>query len=372
MQKAGGNMEEFFEEGFTENSYFNIYKNSIVSLYNKRHEKCLEQDKNYEMEFSFKVSEDINGCVEFYKDIDYITMNTGTIAEIHKMFTLYMCNPNIYDHIGSTEQCKVIFNRDFKYSFDENNKQLKFNYEVKDDIRRKVHLILSVWSTRFIIEHELGHVLNGHTKFAKDKGFKFYMICESQNKHHDIDMSLNIATCEMDADGFAITAIMDSMLTMYEEYYSEDKHLMIKECVQSREEIFRLCGFSFASLFFLLQHNYKLNNNNNEQMLQPLVRCIVNYDAGCKFIEEYVSNNPNKFKDITIASIQQLFFNGMLEAQKAFNFVYNEKLDLKAYLNIQEHKSQYDLYEKTRITWNKLYNDLDRYARIALYKEKEQ
>lgn len=364
-------MEEFFEEGFTKNSYFNIYKTTVMQLYNDRHENSLKQGENYEMEFSFKVSEDINGCVEFYKNIDYITINTGTIAEIHKMFTLYMCNPNIYDHIGSTEKCKVIFSRNFKYSFDKNNKQLKFNYEINDDIRRRTHLILSVWSTRFIIEHELGHILNGHTKFARDKGFKFHMTTEDQNKKHDKDMALNIATCEMDADAFAITAIMASMLIMYEEYYIEDKHLVIKECIQNRKEIFRLCGFSFASLFFLLHRNYKLNKNNNDYMLEPLFRCIVNYGAGCNFIDEHVKNNPNTFKNITIDLIKKLFFKGMIDAQEAFNFIYNENLDFKTYLNQQEHSRQYNLYKEIKNTWKQLYNDLNIYARIKLYKDKE-
>lgn len=355
-------MVKFFNNGYTENSYFKFYETSLKDFYDK-YTKYSVSSKECELRFYYENSNEINGSAQYDFDnqCDLLSINVGTLGELYKVFIVYMCNPNVLKHIGDSGKEEKIDTRDITYQFNEEERRLYFSCEPCCDTRRKAALQLYMYAVRFIIEHELGHVFDGHTMYINDKDAKFKFTLVGDQKSDNVT-ALDINTLEMDADAVAISCVADGMIDMYERY---EEINFIKGIIDNRNEIFKLFGFSLTTLFLILETEWRKSNNewNEETGLPPITRLFVNLEAGSRYIKEYLHNNN---MDECAEEFIKLIYSGAIEAEREYNNIFNTNYNILSDCN-NTYKEVLEYYISLGNKWEEIRLELNRFSRKQLY-----
>lgn len=352
---------EDFNTGFTDKSYFNIVKTMVEGIY----------ERNFDLkklEFNFRDDSRVNACADYDKKSDYdcLTINTGTIIEIVALIKTAFAQRNILCRFGnSNRERNAIYTGE--HIFRNNKHELIFRTQdaIVDSCREKLSFYVAMLAIRFIFAHEVGHIVNGHTRLMDDlyMNSKIYMRMEKSN--NVFQYCLDRRTLEMDADAVAATYSIDNILMLYEKGKKDLEDMQIF----SIEDLFELWGFSVACVFLKFELDLKSSYNSNSYYLPNDARYLLAIDAARQTLLSYIRNEIISYT-VDVEKYDSAVTNGLLEAEKFFR-LYNGDLSLTA--SLINNRDKFELFsEEVNNNWdNNLRSRLEQYSRTVLFSEEE-
>lgn len=352
--------DRLFNTGFSELSFFNHYKNITYNLYNE----ALSKDHNIKPEykigckFFYDTDKRLNARATHKGNMDIIFMNVGALGNIYECFYTLFNNKNVFPNIGDP---KTATSKKCKFFFDENKKRLAFLNGPIDILRRDVAGFLALLAIRFIIAHEVGHHLNGHVMYLKEKTGHFELLM--LNNFFETISPLNYKTIEMDADAFAITDCITNIMTNYETFKN---NTYFNRILKDRNEIFKLWMFAIHSLFLLFErHTKEIKDINKALYLPTNLRQLLNINASMHFIECYLKVTKNKYEE----NFHEFYCSEIKEAidyaELCFNETFNENHNfLRKITNNIDALVHSDIVLNN---WKNIKPDLERYSRLELF-----
>lgn len=348
-----------------EDFYIDI-KNRAKDIYEQYQylvKEALKSDtSNYRLEFYLKSDSSLGGKAWSKNNLDNIQINKGVIDSYFDYFYGFTKMQTDYFleklHIEDVEEASYEF-----IKFDGNGNPNLFDSKVID---YKLAGLLTIFVSRFIITHELGHLLNGHCEYLNSK---------EQNEIHYIPMfekdnskniknvsSLDFRTLEMDADAFAATDNFRNLLLIYEKFEDMvDKDLNIEPI-----ELFYWWSFAIRSNFLITQ---KILNDEeyrpDKKHLPSVARWVLILSSIISIIDEglYKLNyrtGDNKEK------LLEYITKGFVFAEKQYNErFYTNYNSLEETINSTDYSNYVTATQKN---WENLRNELSEFSRLPLYK----
>ncbi|WXB93133.1 hypothetical protein WDJ61_18245 [Bacillus sp. FJAT-52991] len=354
-----------------EDFYVDI-KERALSIYEQYQFLMKEVLKNetyisrYNLKFSIKEDANLGGKAWCDKYADNIQINKGVIDNFFDYFYGFtqMQSENFLKKMQINDEEDVGVSYEF-LKFDENGNANIFDSKIID---YKLAGLLTIFVSRFIITHELGHLFNGHCEFINSKDIKslqYIPMFETDNNRNFKNVSpLNYRTLEMDADAFAATDNFRNLILLYERFEEKvDRDLDIKPI-----ELFYWWSFAIRSNFLITQRilndeEYKTNKTH----LPSVARWILILGSMLNLIESDTYKVNYRDGDNKQKLLQGLA-DGFIYAEKC----YNEKLYTN-YNCIEEtiNNPDYKHYTtETQKNWGNLRDELDNFSRLPLYKSR--
>ena len=345
-----------------------LLKNDIINrgnlIYNYLQEqiKIHKPEKWYESQLEFIINDnkEINGRAWCDNNKDHIEINSGVIDLYYDYFTKIM------------EQDKIAFLRMLNKEKDDDELK-KISYEgiiYKDGIpiifdsklvdESKAKL-LEIFVSRFIVTHEIGHILNGHCKLlaTKSKNEANYIPMYHITKEAPLipEEALDIRTMEMDADAFATT---QSMLHVLYLYFNFDSQVSIK--MIETQDIFYWWAFAIRSHFLVCQDRF-VDNKYYKKMthLPSNARWIMVYSTVLKLLDLYTITNHEK------ECFKKKITQGAVQAEIKFNRIKFSNYNLINEINDNTEFTNYS--NEVNNHWEIIKLQLYEYARLPLFNE---
>lgn len=348
--------------------YYNDLKCRAEELYNQFSELSeIFNKQKYQREFDFLIEEnnDVNGCAYVESNRDIIRINKGLIDKFFGYFSDYT-DCLIKKTIGRNESLDL---RSIEViGINISDKETIDLYEYFNNLKSLLLTLLS----RFVLLHELGHIFNGHCDYIKSNcGMnQIDMFPKLDNFSVDNKDKLTIRTIEMDADAFAATQSMYHLLFIYEDkVYNEIDFV-------DKLDIFYWWAFAIYSHFIYFEDLLYLNGkcgaekySTSLKHLPPNARWILIYACCESFLEKNDKIRQEEKKERIKEKILKKLVDGMVEAEKVWNELkaidYDKKFSIK-----DEQKDIFQIYVNEVMNhWDKIRNDLDKFARLNLYKK---
>ena len=132
------------------------------------------------------------------------------------------------------------------------NTEIELSSRIEDNILAEYIAMLAV---KFIIAHEIGHVLGGHLLYRNFHGEEKVEFHMTNNGTSKLSM-INLQCMEIDADSFAAC----ELISFLEKELLYDKKLL--SIIESQEEIYKIAGCAIQCVFYLigkLQNSWTVN-----------------------------------------------------------------------------------------------------------------
>ena len=352
--------DRLFNTGFSELSFFSQYKNIAHNLYYGALSKDNNTKPEYKIGYRFFYDADktLNARAVHKDNIDVIFLNVGALGNIYECFYTLFNNKNVFPNIGD---CKTATLKKCKFFFDEEKRQLVFFNGPIDILRRDIADFLALFAIRFIIAHEVGHHLNGHVMYVKEKTGQFELLM--LNNLLDKINPLNYKTLEMDADAFAITDCIDNLITNYEAF---ENSTYFNCRLKDRNEIFKLWMFAIHCLFLLFERHTKEEKDIYKARYLPTnLRQLLNINVSIDYIECYLKITKYKYKENFHEFYCKEIKNGIDYAESCFNETFIENHNF-----LQKITKDMEALIYSNIVldnWKNIKPDLERYSRLELF-----
>ncbi|MGG2113625.1 hypothetical protein ABFY60_24670 [Lysinibacillus pakistanensis] len=348
-----------------EDFYIDI-KNRAVDIYEQYQylvKEALESDiTNHRLEFYLKDDSSLGGKAWSKDNLDNIQVNKGVIDNYFDYFYGFtkMQTDDFLEklHIEDVEEASYEF-----IKFDGNGNHNLFDSKVID---YKLAGLLTIFVSRFIITHELGHLLNGHCEYLNSKeqnDIHYISMFEKDNSKNIKNVSsLDFRTLEMDADAFAATDNFRNLLLLYEKFEDKvDGDLNIKPI-----ELFYWWSFAIRSNFLITQ---KILNDEEYKPDKKHLPSVARWVLILGSIISIIDGDLYKINYRTGDNKEKLLEHitkGFMFAEKQYN-----KRFYTSYNSLEEtiNSSDYINYvTATQKNWENLRNELSRFSRLPLYK----
>ena len=316
----------------------------IYNYYEEYSKKNLDERniKNRKLCFSIKNVDEFNGKSWVDDNTDNVTLNKGVFSELIDYYNKWFIP--IEDSLKNTK----IMQSNFEI-FELN---LNSNIYPKKISKTEIELMI-IFSYRFIILHEFGHLFNGHCDYLRSQtmqnDFRLKMF---DNDETTIEAALCRRTLEFDADSFAATQGV-----LYIVNLMENPKLSINISFDNKFDIPFWFGFSLGTLFLLLKDK-KINKQYSKKMLyfpEDIRLCLV-FDSIRLTIENYVLDTK----------ILDRIAGGIKFSEAWFNYIKLSKYNIVDMI-ISDNKFK-EYFEEVRVYWKeKLYNELKSFSRLDLY-----
>ncbi len=338
--------------------------NRVKSIYDymQAQIKKLNPDKWYNSQLEFIINDDkeINGKAWCENDKDHIEINSGVIDLYYNYFSkimeqdkitfLKMINKDIEeDKLKEMSYEGIIYKEGIPIIFD--NKLI-------DDSKAR---LLEIFVSRFIVTHEIGHILNGHCKLLASKSYEeahfIPMYHTTKSESMSSDEALDRRTMEMDADAFAAT---QSMLHVLYLYFNFDEQVNIK--MMESTDIFYWWAFAIRSHFLVCQDEF-IDNKFYKKMthLPSHARWIMILTIALELIPQYNITDQEK------KCFSEKIIQGAAEAEIKFN---NLKLTTYNITNELLENKEFTTYKNEVDThWEQMKSILLEYSRLPLFNE---
>lgn len=348
-------MDELLEKDLIRraNSIYEYYQNLIKE--NFSHRWYLS-----DLEFEIKDSKEINGKSWCMDDKDHIEINKGVIELYYNYFVTVMENDKIefFHLLNITKEDDELKKMSYEGVLFRNGKLEIYDNKLVDDGKAK---LLEIFVSRFIILHELGHILNGHCKLLASKdnltGMNYIPFYYYKNeKFLDEKSALDIRTLEMDADAFAATQSIVHVLYLYKNFESQVKIKM------EPKDIFYWWSFAVRSHFLMCEDQF-MDNAYYKTMthLPSSARWSLIYLSALEVIGscDMIEQEKKEFKELII--------KGALNAEVKFN---NIKFSMYSWIKEIDSNMQYANYrDEINSNWVKIKTQLKKYSRLPLFGE---
>lgn len=311
-------------------------------------------------EFEIKDNKEINGKSWCEKDKDHIEINRGVIELYYNYFAIVMEHDkvNFLRYLNITKDDDELKKISYEGVFFRDGEVEIYDSKLVDDKKAK---LLEIFVSRFIILHELGHVLNGHCVFLANKcnvtGLKYIPVYYSGNEVLlNEESALDIRTLEMDADAFAATQSILHVLFLYKNFESQ------VEIKMKPHDIFYWWSFAVRSHFLMCEDQF-MDNNYYKKMthLPSNARWTLIYNSTLEVIGScnLIDQEKKMFK--------ALITKGAIDAEGKFNSI---KFSDYNWINEIAKNRQFSNYrDEVNINWEKLKGQLQKYARLPLFGE---
>lgn len=339
--------------------------NRVKSIYDymQVHIKNYKPEKWYKSQLEFKIKKDkeINGKAWCDNDIDHIEINSGVIDLYYDYFS------KILEQDKNTI-LKIIINKELE---DDELKEMSYEgiiykkgipiiYDSKlvDDSKAK---LLEIFVSRFIVTHEIGHILNGHCKLLASKSQKethfIPMYYTANSGSMSSQEALDRRTMEMDADAFATTQSMLHVLYLYSDF---DRQVKIK--MMEPKDIFYWWAFAIRSHFLVCQDRF-VDNRFHEKMthLPSNARWIMILTTALDLLPQYNITDQEK------KCFREKIIQGATEAEIKFNNIKFTKYDV--FNEITENKDFETYRSEVNYHWERMKSLLLEYSRLPLFNE---
>lgn len=350
--------DKLFCDGFTSKSYFNVVMQAAKEIYD------LLPVNNSKLNFYFVEDMSINACAYIGLPCqDYIEMNVGTLVHIFAYMKTAMADRMVFREIGNPDkECDAIISG----MFDPESRQLYFKGQPVDEERDSIAFYLSLFTIRFVLIHELGHLYNGHLGLLK----KLYSIQKSEMFIKAFvdkpSYALDRRTMEMDADAFAATSAMINIMEIYKEINRGDAVEAAYNNLPKGEVLFKLWAFAIHTLFLLFEHICKIQYSNSEWYLPNEARAILAFGAAVNTLDEWRKHGKFICDEVTYKRIRDNIHRGIVEAENYYNRKFGENYNFMQ--SASENSEFYQYADEVLNYWNTtLEQKLRRFARIQLY-----
>lgn len=352
---------EDFNTGFTDLSYFNIVKTIVEEVYGRDFDL-------HKLEFNFHVDNRVNACADYDKrgDYDFLKINTGTIIEIVARMKTAFAQRNILCNFGNANGEKnVIYTG--KHIFKDNKHELIFSAQdtIVNPCRENLSFFAALIAIRFVFTHEVGHIVNGHTRLMYDMYMNSKIFMSKEISNNNVQYCLDRRTLEMDADAFAATSSIDNILTLFNQNNAGLEDMQIS----SIEDLLELWGFSIACVFLMFELGGKTNYDLNSYYLPNDARYLLAIDAARQTLLSYIRNKVISYT-VDVKIYDSAVTKGLIEAEKFFR-LFSEDLTLSESL-VNNKEKFVSFSNEVNDNWNnKLRLHLTQYSRTVLFSEKE-
>lgn len=292
-----------------------------------------------------------NASAALDEDKYYIGLNLGLLNLIQDVSYKIYSNEGFQLDVDSADN--IILNNDVKIAFDISKKGLEFDYDKgfsfltfnnEDDVKIADYQFQVV--LKFVIHHEIGHILNGHVAFMKNKG-----ITELQEEYkNDVDINVNLSqTLEMDADSFASNMAFNEINYLLN---SDAKNMLLYKNWEEIVSNFTYSMYAFIRIFgfYKLRLSATIKSPHPEppmRMAMIMSNILVILDAlKVENIEELIEKCFDGVKAAEEDLAKITFFDDQLD-----------KLEI-IFVNSDYQKYSYQIMEN----WNKLRDELEPYA----------
>ena len=356
-------MNEVFNSGFNDRSFFYLAKKIAEGLYDFGINVPTNPNKKYNSEIKFDYyfvnNDTMNASVSHKNNIDYLYMNVGTMRIIYTYFYNIFAQSNTFDNIGIPLE---EINKKINGGFDFKEKQLLFDGMPKCNDRRTIAELVSLFAVRYLSCHELGHLLNGHVFYLKEKTGSFEMAMAMGNENNGLT-PLNRRTLEMDADAFAASQGIINIIEIFKQKKEFD---FFMDIIKNPIILFELWAFAIHSLFLLFEKFYGpveysviglyLPFEARETLNLSSANSALNYHCKKGYFEygKYNSKDINKSLNI-----------GIEKAEKYFNEFFKTKYNF--YTSIQNNPDYTKFADEVLDNWYNIKKDLAKYSRTILY-----
>lgn len=225
--------------------------------------------------------------------------------------------------------------------------------------------LLNIFVARFILTHELGHLLNGHCRYVNSK--KCGSVQYIPIFYNDIDGNtsaispLDWRTLEMDADAFAATDNFRNLVLLYNKFEGKiDSKLNIQPI-----DLFYWWSFAIRSNFLLMQ---SILNDNDYKQDMTYLPSVARWSLIIASIDEIINSDMYKINYRSGDSkkkIMKVVIEGSIYAEKYFN----EKFltEYNWIKEIKENKDYYKYVTEINMNWEKIGRELVCFSRLPLY-----
>lgn len=351
-------------------SFYIDIKNRAMDIYEQYQGLVQEAFKNendtakFSLKFRLNEDSELGGKAWSFNYLDNIQLNIGVIDN----FFDYFYGFTEMQTVDLLKKLCVDDDGDVSYEFikfDDNGNANLFDSKVID---YKLAGLLTIFVSRFIITHELGHLFNGHCEYLNSKAensVQYISMFEEDISKNKLNISpLDFRTLEMDADAFAATDNFRYLILLYENFEDlVDKDLNIKPL-----ELFHWWSFAIRSNFLITQRIlsdeiYRVDKKH----LPSVARWILVMGSIVNIIDEGVYKINYRTGDNKEKLIESLTL-GFLYAEERYNRDFSTN-----YNCLEETRSSTDFIEYSTATqnnWRELRNELKKFSRLPLYKSK--
>ncbi|EDW21201.1 hypothetical protein FO510_10260 [Bacillus pumilus] len=317
-----------------------------------------------QLKFFIKNDGRLGGKAWCKNNIDHIEINTGVIS-------------NFFDYfIGFAEELNHKFINDLHFKIskkqgddvsfllllqDENKEGIILNNKTID---YNLASLLTVFVSRFILTHELGHLLNGHCQYLNNNDLSYIPMYYINRRTNNI-FPLDIKTMEMDADFFAGTDSFRYLLILYNHFEKRvDPALLIKPI-----DLFFWWSFAIRSNFLISQHILNDEEYSTDRTHLPSVARFVLILTS---IVESIDNGIYKINYRSGDSEEKLvkkLLDGAMYAEEYYNSKFHTEY---AMTETMKNEKYVNTVSDLETNWDNLRNKLISFSRLPLFGRKNR
>jgi 8-oxo-dGTP diphosphatase len=235
-------------------------------------------------ELVLEVNNSFNARAIKLGEMELISLNSGTIVILKRMFHFMLSIPEILPEIGQSGKDKGYEGKIFEIP-DKVWHLNSINQRSNCEIRYKYADFLSIVSLLFIFGHEISHIRRGHLSTHTGK----YSLDESVFSHEGI--TSNSEMIEIDADCTSISLIF---LYFYHVRKNPNIDSPFSRTLTSNKDIFQLIYFAVNVTSFIFQSDWSWKINEKRRHPPPTARgSIIRYYI-CKSALEFFDMNTEE------------------------------------------------------------------------------
>lgn len=206
---------------------------------------CSTTHQKFETNFEYLVNPNINAGCRLKDGKNKIFVYEGTILSLYAYSSVLSCSYNTISANVDTSKYHIVHNMDIEMQY-ANYPSITTSLLVSSIPEENVIAeYIAMIAIKFVILHEIGHILSGHLLYRHKRGeiiASFYM----SETNSSITDNLDLQTMEIDADSFAICQI----LSLLETELLEDQLLL--QTVKDIPEIYKIIGCAIQCVFYLI------------------------------------------------------------------------------------------------------------------------
>jgi len=272
-------------------------------------------------------------------NLDSVYINYGSILLIHDLFYKLLSNPTVFPQLGG-KQDNELSEEILKFRPFIKNKTIYFLMP-QDILRREIAQICSTIAVQFIILHEIGHHMNGHTILQKKK-----TLSEKDRK-----------TLEMDADSFAVTSSIQAAFLTSEHRMNYFTNLSLTNLDYIKLWIYII---HIVFLFIGNEEEYLEVNRNKRRYLPRRIRSLLAAQISIELFQRFFPDEQHDFKSMFVESAKL--------AEIDYNSTFKTKSSQEEILSCFSEELFNHLNEINRHWDNVIGPLLEPYARVPLFK----
>lgn len=322
---------------------------------------------NKKLEFKIIKSYKINAKALSDNDIDYIEYNDGTLKCINNYVYNFTENYTL-DIINSFGFSQFTRGEKDGNLFEVFNSNKLETYEHMD-IKKQIYQLIMTDISRFILTHEIGHLLNGHVEYLQEKSENKLNCFEMNFSYKDSEAIkkniLLIKTLEYDADSFAAFNSIEHILSLYNNFEKDVENLHLPP-----KKLFFWWAFSMRFLFMLFEEE-GLNNDKDSVYLPNLIRFNMILNIAFIYLEQKEIDGFIRYtnKD-NLDTITTEIINGITTSEEYFNKKNGTNMDyindMKIMMSNNCIKNQVQEVEEN---WKVINTELSHYSRLSMQRK---